>query len=198
MAAGRAIVVDSSVWIGYFEGGETRETALLDGILGVGPVMTGDPILAEILGGFRDEGDARRARAALDTLIFEAMAGRAVALAAARNCRILRAGGAIVPGAVDMLTATFCMENGHRPRAYPTWVEPRRRIEGRPTPYPGLVPGPRPAPDADPGKAGRGRCRWPWAPAQARGDMLCGCGAGSGSVPTGCSLPNPVQRGTIP
>ena len=127
MAAGRAIVVDSSVWIGYFEGGETRETALLDGILGVGPVMTGDPILAEILGGFRDEGDARRARAALDTLIFEAMAGRAVALAAARNCRILRAGGAIVPGAVDMLTATFCMENGHRPRAYPTWVEPRRR-----------------------------------------------------------------------
>ena len=195
MAAGRAIVVDSSVWIGYFEGGETRETALLDGILGVGPVMTGDPILAEILGGFRDEGDARRARAALDTLIFEAMAGRAVALAAARNCRILRAGGAIVPGAVDMLTATFCMENGHRPRAYPTWVEPRRRgvprygasrllrvrvfmsssrvgakrrIEGRPTPYPGLVPGPRPAPDADPGKAGRGRCRWPWAPEQVR------------------------------
>ena len=183
MAAGRAIVVDSSVWIGYFEGGETRETALLDGILGVGPVMTGDPILAEILGGFRDEGDARRARAALDTLIFEAMAGRAVALAAARNCRILRAGGAIVPGAVDMLTATFCMENGHRPRAYPTWVEPRRRgvprygaarllrvrvflsssrvgarrrIEGRPHPLPRACPGAQACPGR---RSGESRAR---------------------------------------
>ena len=107
------IVVDSSVWIDWFDGAGTRETALLDKILGVEPVMTGDLILAEILGRLRDEGDARRARAALDTLVFEAMAGRAVALAAARNRRILRDRGAAVPGTLDLLIATFCIENRH-------------------------------------------------------------------------------------
>ena len=106
------IVVDSSVWTAWFDGAETRETALLDKILGVEPAMTGDLILAQILGGLRDEGDARRARAALDTLVFEPMAGRA--LAAARNSRILRDRGATVPGTVDMLVATFCIEHGHR------------------------------------------------------------------------------------
>ena len=108
------IVVDSSVWTAWFDGAETRETALLDKILGVEPAMTGDLILAEILGGLRDERDARRARAALDTLVFEPMAGRAIALAAARNSRILRDRGATVPGTVDMLVATFCIEHGHR------------------------------------------------------------------------------------
>ena len=38
------IVVDSSVWIDYFNGVETRETALLNGVLGVEPVMIGDLI----------------------------------------------------------------------------------------------------------------------------------------------------------
>ena len=74
------IVVDSSVWIDYFNGVETRETALLDDVLGVEPVVTGDLILAEVLQGFRAERDFRRARAAMETLIFEPMVGRDIAL----------------------------------------------------------------------------------------------------------------------
>ena len=69
------IVVDSSVWIDYFNGVETRETVLLDGVLGRGPIVVGDLILVEVLQGFRAEQDVRRARAALDTLIFESMVG---------------------------------------------------------------------------------------------------------------------------
>ena len=107
------IVVDSSVWIDYFNGTETPGTALLDDILGTQLVIVGDLILAEVLQGFRDERDFRRARTALDSLIFEPMVGRDIALASARNFRTLRARGVTVRKTADMLIATFCIENGH-------------------------------------------------------------------------------------
>ncbi len=108
------IVVDSSVWIDFFNGTGTRETALLDDILGVEPVLIGDLILTEVLQGFRSDRDADRARAALDTLYFAPMVGRDIALASARNYRTLRAQGVTVRKTVDMVIATFCLENGHR------------------------------------------------------------------------------------
>lgn len=107
------IVVDSSVWVDYFNGVGTRETALLDSILGLEPVVIGDLILAEVLQGFRTDRDMRRARATLDTLIFEPMVGRDIALASASNYRALRAKGVTVRKTIDMLIATFCMENRH-------------------------------------------------------------------------------------
>ena len=90
------IVVDSSVWIDHFNGVVTRETEILDMLLGVEPIVIGGLILAEVLQGFRNDRDFRRARAALDTLIFEPMTGRDVALASARNFRALRARGITV------------------------------------------------------------------------------------------------------
>ena len=107
------IVVDSSVWIDHFNGTATRETEILDTLLGVEPIVIGGLILAEVLQGFRNDRDFRRARAALDTLIFEPMTGRDVALASARNFRVLRARGITVRKTIDMLIATFCMERGH-------------------------------------------------------------------------------------
>ncbi len=107
------IVVDSSVWVNYFNGAGTRETALLDSILGLEPVVIGDLILAEVLQGFRTDRDMRRARAALDALIFEPMVGRDIALASASNYRALRAKGVTVRKTIDILIATFCMENKH-------------------------------------------------------------------------------------
>ncbi len=107
------IVVDPSVWIDWFNGAETRETALLDGILGVEPVIVGDLILTEVLQGSCSERDYRRARRALDTLIFEPMVGCDIALAGARTFRTLRARSVAVRKTVDMLIATFCMENGY-------------------------------------------------------------------------------------
>ncbi len=107
------IVVDSSVWIDHFNGAVTRETEILDMLLGVEPIVIGGLILAEVLQGFRNDRDFRRARAALDTLIFEPMTSRDVALASARNFRALRARGITVRKTIDMLIATFCMERRH-------------------------------------------------------------------------------------
>ncbi len=39
------ILVDSSVWIDYFNGHDSPEAECLDGILGVSPVAIGDLIL---------------------------------------------------------------------------------------------------------------------------------------------------------
>ena len=107
------IVVDSSVWIDYFNGAKTRETELLDGILGLEPVMMGDLILAEVLQGFRTDRDVHRARVVLDTLEFKPMLGRDIALASAAYYRALRAEGVTVRKTIDILIATFCIENNH-------------------------------------------------------------------------------------
>ena len=107
------IVVDSSVWIDYFNGAPTREADLLDGLLAEEPIVVGDLILVEVLQGFRDEREARRALAAMDALVVQPMVGREVALAAARNYRALRARGVTIRKTIDVLIATFCMENGH-------------------------------------------------------------------------------------
>ena len=49
------IIVDSSVWIDYFNGRETPETNKLDTLLGVEPLAIGDLILTEVLQGFRSD-----------------------------------------------------------------------------------------------------------------------------------------------
>ena len=46
------IVVDSSVWIDFFNGVNTPEVERLDGLLGVTPIAIGDLILVEVLQGF--------------------------------------------------------------------------------------------------------------------------------------------------
>ena len=107
------ILVDSSVWIDYFNDIATRETDLLDDLLGREPILTGDLIIAEVLQGFRSDADYRKAKAALDDLLYEPMVGREIAIANARNYRKLRAKGITVRKTIDMLIATFCLENRH-------------------------------------------------------------------------------------
>ena len=107
------IVVDSSVWIHYFNGTEIRETSLLDNALGLEPIVLGDLILTEVLQGFRSDRDVRRARTVLDLLIFEPMVGRQIALASAANYRSLRAKGVTVRKTIDLIIATFCLERKH-------------------------------------------------------------------------------------
>ena len=53
------VLVDSSVWVDYFNGFETRESSRLDALLGNEPVAIGDLIQLEVLQGFRNERDFR-------------------------------------------------------------------------------------------------------------------------------------------
>lgn len=107
------ILVDSSVWIDYFNGVKSRQTDLLDDLLGSELLLTGDIILVEVLQGFREDDDFRSARSALERLEFRPMLGRDIALASAENYRTLRSKGVTVRKTIDMMIATFCLENGH-------------------------------------------------------------------------------------
>ncbi len=51
------IVVDSSVWIDYFNGNITKQTNLLDSLFGSELIVIGDLILTEVLQGFQEDKD---------------------------------------------------------------------------------------------------------------------------------------------
>jgi len=105
------IVVDSSVWIDYFNGRITKQTDLLDSLLGHELVVVGDIILMEVLQGFRSDTDFEKAKRLLDSLIFKPMLGKEAAVKSAENYRHLRKKGISVRKTIDVLIATFCISN---------------------------------------------------------------------------------------
>ena len=74
------ILVDSSVWIDYFNGNISAETDTLDRLLGVEPLAIGDLILTEVLQGFRADNDYQTAKSLLMTLTVLDMLGSALAI----------------------------------------------------------------------------------------------------------------------
>jgi predicted nucleic acid-binding protein len=107
------IVVDTSVWIDYFNGVPTPQVDLLDELLGRRVLAVGDLILEELLQGFATEQDANRALRLLEPLEFVEMAGRDVAIQSAANYRRLRRRGVTVRKTMDMLIGTYCLMHDH-------------------------------------------------------------------------------------
>ncbi len=106
------ILVDSSVWVAYFNGQVTAETDYLDTMLGVEPVAIGDLILTEVLQGFRHDADYRKARELLTALTVHELLGVRLAIKAADNYRLLRRRGITIRKTADAIIATYCIEHG--------------------------------------------------------------------------------------
>jgi len=106
------ILVDSSVWVDYFNGVRARETDFLDSTLGIEPVAIGDLILTEVLQGFRSDTDYQAAKSLLLGLTVFELLGQDLAVRAADNYRTLRRRGVTVRKTVDCIIATFCIERG--------------------------------------------------------------------------------------
>jgi predicted nucleic acid-binding protein len=125
------ILVDSSVWINYFNGAATPAAAKLDDLLirqsiiltqrvGYSPVAKwpakiaiGDLILTEVLQGFDDEREFSAARHALLRFDLVELGGRDVAIQAAKNFRVLRKAGVTVRKTIDTVIATRCIMSGY-------------------------------------------------------------------------------------
>jgi predicted nucleic acid-binding protein len=105
------ILIDSSVWIDYFNGKKTSKTDWLDQALGNKPIIMGDLILAEVLQGFQDENDFRKAKNALLDFPFMEMVGQNIAIKSAINYRFLRKKGATVRKTIDVMIGTFCIHH---------------------------------------------------------------------------------------
>lgn len=106
------VLIDSSVWIEYFNGELNPQTNFLDETLGVEPVGIGDLIFLEVLQGFRSDREHKKAKSLLmDLTVFE-MLGRDQAIRAADNDRFLRKKGITVRKTIDTIIATYCINRG--------------------------------------------------------------------------------------
>jgi predicted nucleic acid-binding protein len=105
------LVVDSSVWIDYFNGNRTAETDALDQALGRDEIIIGDLILTEVLQGFRKESDFHKAHELLDSFPVVSMLGPEMAVKSAENYRKLRKLGVTVRKMIDVMIASYCIEH---------------------------------------------------------------------------------------
>lgn len=105
------IVVDTSVWIDFFNGQPTAEADALSELLGERPIVVGDLTMTEVLSGFRQDADFRKARSLLESCEFRPMVGNQIAIEAAGNYRQLRKRGITVRKTIDILIGTFCIVN---------------------------------------------------------------------------------------
>jgi predicted nucleic acid-binding protein len=105
------VLVDSSVWIDYFNGRNHGRTRKLDELLSSTIVIVGDLILLEVLEGFKRDPDFRAAKRLLLELELIELGGIELALKAADNFRTLRKNGVTVRKTVDCVIATYCIEH---------------------------------------------------------------------------------------
>jgi predicted nucleic acid-binding protein len=107
------LVVDSTVWVDYFNGVKNQQTDYLYQIADKTPILIGDLILAEVLQGFREDADFETARRIFSKFLQVEMVNRDLAVQSARNYRLLRRKGITVRKMIDSLIATYCIENEH-------------------------------------------------------------------------------------
>jgi predicted nucleic acid-binding protein len=107
------VIVDTTVWVDYLNGFDTRYTVWLDEQLERQRLGLTDLILCEVLQGIRDDKQAARVREELLEFEILTMGGIALAVTAAQNYRLLRARGRTVRKTIDCLIATFCLLNDH-------------------------------------------------------------------------------------
>lgn len=104
------ILVDTSVWIDYFNGTLNAHTDMLDSAIIEGSVAIGDLIFLELLQGIRNDQDYRKTKDTLLTLDQYEMFGKAMAIKCAENYRALRKKGLTIRKTADVIIATFCIE----------------------------------------------------------------------------------------
>lgn len=125
------LVVDSSVWIDFFNGAPSVARATLRRLLSEGEteIIVPDLVLYEVLRGFRHERDYLQAEKLMGAMKIEPIGGRALALRAAAHYRHLHSVGVTVRSGIDVLVASFCIERGylllHADRDYDAFEELR-------------------------------------------------------------------------
>jgi predicted nucleic acid-binding protein len=107
------ILVDTSVWIDYLRDNPTNQARTLDQLIGRVPILVGDLVLCELLQGLRSDREAKLVEDALRRFDFVSLVTPDLAIRAATNYRFLRGKGVTIRKTIDLLIATFCIENSH-------------------------------------------------------------------------------------
>ena len=105
------IIVDSSVWIDYFNGIVTVHTDLLDTLLSQSKIGITDIILMEVLQGFREDKHYTQAFSALNMLACYDILGKDNAIRYVSYYRQLRKKGITIRKSNDVMIAGFCIDS---------------------------------------------------------------------------------------
>lgn len=107
------VIVDTAVWIDYLRGRITKQTSWFERELKHRRFGLTDLILCEILQGVADESMARQVLYELRVFEIYDTGGEELAVAAARNFRLLFQRGRTVRKTIDGLIATFCLRQAY-------------------------------------------------------------------------------------
>jgi predicted nucleic acid-binding protein len=108
------VIVDTSVWIDFFNLVDTPQTIWLETAISREQVGLTNLILCEVLQGARN--DLKFDAFARDLCQFEVFDTGSVnlAVASARNYRALRQNGFTIRRTIDCIIPTFCIEHGYQ------------------------------------------------------------------------------------
>ena len=106
------ILVDTSVWIDVLSKRGTPAVEQFERAIYYGPPVCGDLIKVEILQGFREPQKLKLAETTLSLFDCVSLCSPDLAPKAAANFRLLRRRGITVRGTIDIVIATWCIENG--------------------------------------------------------------------------------------
>jgi predicted nucleic acid-binding protein len=107
------VIIDTTVWIDYFNGTATPETEWLDREAERRRLGVLDLCVCEILQGLATDQEAARVLRYLRRFEIFETGGIDLAAATAHNHRQLRQRGRTVRKTIDCLIATFCLRQGH-------------------------------------------------------------------------------------
>lgn len=109
---GEAVLVDTSVWIDFFNAHASAEARLLAAWIADGePIEIPGIVLCEILAGLRSDAEATRIAGLLEAFDELPQADRDDHLEAARIFRACRSRGRAIRSIVDCLIAQECLRN---------------------------------------------------------------------------------------
>ncbi|MGF1484513.1 MAG: PIN domain-containing protein [Opitutales bacterium] len=121
------ILVDSSVWIAFFNGTDSWQADHLAAILHNEQVLIGDLIPSEVLQGFRHKKDFETGLRLMLLNHVVPLGGQPAAIEAALKYRQLRVLGVITRNTVDSLIASACIRNEwqllHQDREFEPYCE---------------------------------------------------------------------------
>ena len=108
------LLVDSSVWIAYFRGTDSREASVLDRLLtdaSENTILLGDLFACEVLRGVRWPAQLPRINRLFAVLPKVDLGGYDLARSAAALYRELRVLGHTVDSTIDILAGAWCIRN---------------------------------------------------------------------------------------
>ena len=107
------VIVDTTVWVDYLNGTSTPEIVWFEGEAGRQRLGLLDLMVCEILQGLSTDGEATRVLRHLRRFEIFGTGGVDLAVAAAKNYRLLRSRGKTIRKTIDCLIATFCLRHDH-------------------------------------------------------------------------------------